>query len=133
MSSLWISKLLSKNDFTSSANVLSSLGGTFVGTSLKTNNGLSSFKNFIGEVSFVFCGWFGSKERSSPFWVFVAFSSKGEQSVCDLSNVFLFPKVDCLEKVYIWNTIGGDSCQETETKEKYLIGVKHTWNPSKSI
>lgn len=33
-------------------------------------------------------------------------TAQSEQSVCDLWNVLLFPKVDGLEDILIWHTVG---------------------------
>lgn len=63
--------LLSEQDLASSAHVLTGLGGALVGTSLETDNGLTGFQLFIGEVALAFIGWFWSQIWSLPFSVLV--------------------------------------------------------------
>ena len=64
-------ELFVQDDFTSSSHVLAGLSSSFVGTGLKTNDGLACLDNIVGEFTNVGFWRFGSQPRSGPLWVFV--------------------------------------------------------------
>lgn len=111
--------LLSNDDFASSADVLASLGGTFVGASLETDDGLSGLQLLFSEFTFVLVGGFGSKVWSFPFAVLVGLSAQSEQGVGYLGDVLGFPQVYSLEDINIGNSVSLDG--GLEAVEKRII------------
>ena len=64
--------LLAEQNFTASTDVLTSLGGTLVLTSLQANNSLAGLQLFFSEVAFAFISGLGAQEGTFEFRVFVA-------------------------------------------------------------
>lgn len=58
---------LAEQDLATSTDVLSSLSSALVGTSLKTDNGLTGLKDFIGEFTLALLRGLGAKVWAAPF------------------------------------------------------------------
>lgn len=114
--------LLSEDDFAASADVLSSLVGALVGTSLEADDGLAGVQLLFSELAFVLVGGLGSKVGSFPFWVFVRLPAEGEDGVGDLGDVFLLPQVDGLEDVDVVDSVGLEGGLEAEKLILLMFG-----------
>lgn len=53
--------LLSEQNLAASAKVLSSLGGSLVGTGLQTDDGLTSVQHIFAELALALVGWLGAQ------------------------------------------------------------------------
>lgn len=71
--------LFVQDDFTTSAHILASLGSSFVGASLKTNDSLTSLNNVVRKFALVLISWFGTQPWSRPLWVFVGLILEGQE------------------------------------------------------
>ncbi|KAJ8947186.1 hypothetical protein NQ318_015534 [Aromia moschata] len=82
--------LLSEDDLAAGADVLTCLGGTFVGASLETDDVLSGLELFFSEISLVFVRWLGSQVRSFPFGMSVGLPAKSEDSGRYVEEICIF-------------------------------------------
>ena len=112
---------LAQEDFPACAEVLTRLCGTFVGTSLEADDGLSSFQLFFGEVALALVGWLGAQVWAGPLAGAVSLSAEGEQRCCHLGYVFLLVQIHRLEEVYVWDPVCGQRLEEAATRDPTLV------------
>lgn len=97
--------LLSDDDLAGSADVLASLGGSLVLSSLQTDDGLASLQLLLGEVALGLISGLGAQPRSLELGVLVGLAAEGEQGVGHLSNVLLLVQVDGLEDIDVVHSV----------------------------
>jgi len=92
-------RLLPQKDLPGGPHVLSSLGGSLVGSGLESNDSFSSLDDIIGELTLVLFRWPGPQPWTLMFWMTVSSSAKGEDGVGDCGDILLLIKINGLEQI----------------------------------